>query len=632
MKAIPTAALPKLLVCLWHHFSRRRQRQFGLLIGLMLASALAEVVSLGAVLPFLGILVAPEHVFLHPTVADMAQGWGITSANQLVLPLTVAFAAVALIAGAIRILLLWVSTRLAFATGADLSIEVYRRTLYQPYRVHVARNSSEVISGITNKVNGVVFWVLLPLLTLVSSTVLLVAIMLALLAINPMVASVAAVGFGASYALITWMSRRRLHRNSQSISYEQTQVVKALQEGLGGIRDVLLDGTQPVYCDIYRQADYPLRRAQGNNAFIGQSPRYIMEALGMVLIAALAYALSLQVGGIATALPVLGALALGAQRLLPALQQIYSAWASIAGSHASLADIITLLDQPLPAEAIHPTPFGPDASTSSSISPSFVSPQSLVPSLTAPAQLLFQKDIQFRGVHFRYANEGPWVLDGLNLVIAKGARVGFVGSTGSGKSTTLDLLMGLLMPAEGELLVDGHPVSGSRVRAWQQIIAHVPQSIYLADTTLAENIAFGVPPDTIDLDRVKQAARQAQIADFIESSPEGYQAYVGERGIRLSGGQRQRIGIARALYKQASVLVFDEATSALDNATEQSVMDAIDGLSSDLTILLIAHRLTTVRRCDTIVELGHGQVVAQGTFEQLLESSPSFRSMAIAVG
>ena len=599
MKAIHTAALPNLLKRLWHHLSRRRRRQFPLVLGVMLVSAFAEVVSLGAVLPFLSILTTPEQVFSHPIVADAALAWGITSADQLVLPLTVTFIAAALIAGAIRILLLWASTRLAVVAGADLSIEVYRRTLYQPYRVHVARNSSEVISDITSKVNSVVFGVLLPLLSLVSSTVLLVAIMLALIAIDPLVASVAAGGFGACYALIAWMSRRRLHRNSQSIAYELTQVVKAVQEGLGGIRDVLLDGTQEVYSDIYRQADYPLRRAQGNNAFIGVSPRYIMEALGMVLIAALAYALSRQVGGIATALPVLGALALGAQRLIPAMQQIYANWAAIVGSHASLADTLELLDQPLPEEILQP----------------------------APAPLLFQKYIQFRGVRFRYANDGPWVLDGLSLVIAKGARVGFVGSTGSGKSTTLDLLMGLLMPTEGELLVDGQPISGTRVRAWQQTIAHVPQNIYLADTTLAENIAFGVPSDTIDLDRVQQAARQAQIADFIESTPEGYQAYVGELGIRLSGGERQRIGIARALYKQASVLVFDEATSALDNTTEQSVMDALEGLSSDLTILLIAHRLTTVRRCNTIVELEHGRVVAQGTYEQLLERSPSFRRM-----
>jgi ATP-binding cassette subfamily B protein len=372
---------------------------------------------------------------------------------------------------------------------------------------------------------------------------------------------------------------------------------------LGGIRDVLLDGTQPVYCDIYRQADHPLRRAFGDNFFIGGSPRYVMEALGMVLIAALAYALSRQAGGIATALPVLGALAIGAQRLLPALQQSYSSWASIAGSHASLADTMVLLDQPLPAELLQP----------------------------APAPLPFQDAIRFDAVRFRYTGDGPWVLDGLNLAIPRGARVGFVGSTGSGKSTTLDLLMGLLMPTEGELLVDGQPISGNRLRAWQRTIAHVPQNIYLADTTLAENIAFGVRPDTIDLDRVQRAARQAQIADFIENRPEGYHAYVGERGIRLSGGQRQRIGIARALYKQASVLVFDEATSALDNATEQSLMDAIEGLNRDLTILIIAHRLTTVRRCDIIVELERGRVISQGTYEELLQSSASFRSMATSV-
>jgi ATP-binding cassette, subfamily B, bacterial PglK len=600
MKTIPTSTLPNLLKRLWHHLAQRRKRQFGLLMGLTLVSAFAEVVSLGAVLPFLGILVAPEQVYSLPIVVDVALAWGITSADQLVLPLTVAFAMAALIAGAIRILLLWVNTRLAYACGADLGIEVYRRTLYQPYQVHVASNSSEVISGITSKVNSVVFMVLLPFLTLVSSTVLVVAIIIALVTIDPMLASVASVGFGASYGLITWVSHRRLHRNSQRIAYEQTQVVKALQEGLGGIRDVLLDGTQPIYCDIFLKADHPLRRAQGDNVFISQNPRYVMEALGMVLIAVLAYSLSLQVGGIATALPVLGALALGAQRLLPALQQSYNAWANIAGSHTSLADTIELLDQPLPAALLEPV----------------------------STALLFQKDIRFNAVRFRYTNDCPWVLDGLNLTIPKGARVGFVGSTGSGKSTMLDVLMGLLLPTEGELLVNGEPVIGNRLRAWQQNIAHVPQSIYLADATLAENIAFGVQPSIIDLDRVQQAARQAQIADFIESSSQGYQGFVGERGIRLSGGQRQRIGIARALYKQASVLVFDEATSALDNATEQSVMDSIEGLDRDLTILHIAHRLTTIRRCDIIVELEHGRIVAQGTYEQLLECSSSFRRIA----
>jgi ATP-binding cassette, subfamily B, bacterial PglK len=595
--------LLNLLVHLWYHLSKQRRRQFLLLVGLMVLSAFAEVASIGAVLPFLGILIAPERVFNHSFVGHMAQDLGITSADQLLLPLTIAFIGFAIIAGVIRIFLTWANTRIAFSTGADLGIKVYRRTLYQPYWVHASQNSSEVISGITIKTNLVVFDVLVPLLTIFSATLLVVAIMITLIAIDPVVALVAGAGFGFSYALVTWVSRRQLHRNSNRVAQEQTQVIKALQEGLGGIRDVLLDGAQEVYCNVFRKADHILRRAQGSTLFIGLSPRYAMEAFGMVVIAALAYVLSQQVGGILAAFPVLGLLALGAQRLLPSLQQIYYSWASIVGSQASLADTLALLDQPLPDEHL----------------------------LSKIAPLSFEEEVRLDGVHFRYNAKSPWVLKGLNLAITKGDRVGFVGSTGSGKSTTLDLLMGLLIPAEGKLLIDGQPVNANRLRGWQRSIAHVPQSIYLADTSLVENIAFGVPLDKIDLNRVKRSARQAQIADYIESSPEGYQTLVGERGISLSGGQRQRIGIARALYKQARVLVFDEATSALDNATERSVMDAIGMLDKDLTIILIAHRLTTVQDCDTIVELENGKVVAQGTYEQLLQNSLSFRKMAKAL-
>lgn len=594
--------LPDLLKRLWRHLTPRRRRHFGWLVALMAFSALAEVMSLGAVIPFLGVLTAPDVAFRHSIVSGIGHAWGITSGQEMILPLTIAFVAAAALAGAIRIVLSWLSTRLAFASGADLSSEVYRRTLYQPYSVHVARNSSQVISGITNKVGAAVN-VLTAVLTLATSLVLIVVVTSALVVINPLVALVATVGFGASYGVISWVARKRLKSNSQHIARELSQVIKALQEGLGGIRDVLLDGTQPVYCDIYRRADHPLRLAQGNNAFIAQSPRHGMEAFGMVLIALLAYGLSRQDAGVAAALPVLGALALGAQRLLPALQQGYGAWVDIAGNQASLSDTINLLDQPLPAEMLQPP----------------------------PPPLPLRDAIRFDAVRFRYTNDGPWVLDGINLTIPKGKRVGFVGITGSGKSTALDLLMGLLIRTEGELLVDGSPVSGDRLRAWQRTIAHVPQQIYLADTTIAENIAFGVPREMIDLKRVRHAARQAQIADFIESRPAGYNALVGERGIRLSGGQRQRIGIARTLYREASVLVFDEATSALDSATEQSVMDAIEGLNRELTILIIAHRLSTVKQCDTIVELAHGEVVAQGTYDELLQRSPTFRNMARVV-
>lgn len=575
---------PALLLQLWHRLAARRRRQLVLLLALMLGSALAEVVSLGAVLPFLGVLVAPDRLLQQPLVAALARAAGAGTASELVLVFTVLFALAALVAGAIRMLVLWASTRLSFAIGVDLSQDVYRRTLYQPYRVHAQRNSSEVISAIITKI-GTTINVIFQVLNLCSSFLLLSALIVALLVIDPFIAGIAAVGFGASYGAISCFLRNRLKANSERIADKQTQLLKALQEGLGGIRDVLLDGTQPLYCCIYRDADIQVRRAQGNNMFIAGSPRYVMEVVGMILIAGLAYGASRHNGGMIAMLPALGALALGAQRLLPALQQVYVAWVTIAGSQKSTMDILDFLQQPLPPEAL------------------------ITPSMPIP----FREEIRFENVRFRYAEDQPWVLDGIDLKIPRGAKVGIVGHTGSGKSTLLDLLMGLLTPVEGRIYVDDCDINGEHLRAWQLAVAHVPQNIFLSDASLAENIAFGIPPGAIDMERVRQAAAQAQIAEFIESSPEGYAARVGERGIRLSGGQRQRIGIARALYKQASILVFDEATSALDTVTEGTVMEAIDGLDRNLTVVLIAHRLTTLRHCDFIIELERGHIAAPGS-------------------
>ena len=553
-------------------------------------SSLAEVVSLGAVVPFIGILTQPEKVFNTPLISGIVRGFGITSAQGLVLPLTVLFMAAALVAGLLRMLLLWISIRLANATGADPSIEVYRRTLYQPYSVHMARSSSEIISGITQKVATATL-VLSSLVTVITSVFLFFAIVITLIIIDPVVATVALLSFGASYGLIAWTTRHRLVRNSQSIALQQTQVVKALQEGLGAIRDVLLDGSQAVYCGIFQNSIQQLQRAIGENQYITLAPRYVMEALGMVMIGIFAYAMSYRQGGIGAAFPILAALALGAERLLPILQQLYGNLMVVIGSQASMVDVVELLEQPLPDDAYKP----------------------------APCPLPFHEAIRFENVCFRYSNNKHWVLHDINLTVPKGAKIGFVGSTGSGKSTAADLLMSLLEPTQGRILVDGRQVSGEFQRAWQRTIAHVPQSIYLADATIAENIAFGVPKDKIDLEQVRHAAKQANIAEFIEGGPEGYNAFVGERGIRLSGGQRQRIGIARALYKQAKVLIFDEATSALDNETERGVMEAIKGLGQDLTIIIIAHRLSTLENCDQIIKLGKGRVIQTGSYQSLIQ-------------
>ena len=585
----PSQSITTLLKRLWHHISPRRRGQFGLLLVLMLLASFAEILSIGAVLPFLGVLTVPERVFEHAAAQPIIQALGLTMPAQLLLPLTIAFAVAALIAGAMRLLLLWASTRLSFATGADLSISIYRRTLYQPYAVHCARNSSEVINGILGKANGVIYSIIVPALTLISSSVMLIAILIALLAVEPVIALAAFGGFGLIYAFIIRLTRKQLLADSQRIARESSHVIKSLQEGLGGIRDVLIDGSQATYCHIYRNADLPLRRAQGNNLFISSSPRYGMEALGMMLIAALAYSLAQQADGIAKAIPILGALALGAQRLLPVLQQAYGSWTQINGGQASLQDTLELLDQPLPDYADQP----------------------------AAQPLPFKHNISLKQLAFRYSPQTPYVLKQLNLTIAKGSRVGFIGTTGSGKSTLLDIVMGLLQPTDGALEIDGQPVTPTNNRAWKAHIAHVPQAIFLADSTIEENIAFGVPKDQIDPQRVRQAAQQAQIADSIESRPKQYQTFVGERGIRLSGGQRQRIGIARALYKQADVIIFDEATSALDNETEEAVMQAIEGLSKDLTVLIIAHRLTTLKNCTQIVELGEGGIKRAGSYHDI---------------
>ena len=324
------------------------------------------------------------------------------------------------------------------------------------------------------------------------------------------------------------------------------------------------------------------------------SPRYALEALGMLLISALAYMLALQPNGIAKAIPVLGVLALGAQRLLPILQLAYSSLSTIQGGEASLKDALELLEQPLPDYADQP-----------------------------PAKpLMFLKKIELKNLSFRYTEQTPLVLNNLNLEICKGSRTGFIGVTGSGKSTLLDVVMGLLQPTDGALEIDGQSITSANNRAWQAHIAHVPQAIYLSDSTIEENIAFGIPKGSIDHKRVKKAAQQAQIAHIIESWPKKYKTYVGERGIRLSGGQRQRIGIARALYKQADVIIFDEATSALDNDTEQAVMEAIESLGNELTILIIAHRLTTLKNCTQVVELGDGGIKRIGSYQEIVSNEP----------
>jgi len=561
---------------LWAHLAPKRRWQLILLVAVMIASGLAEVVSLAAVVPLLSVLADPTRLWNQPWIRHRTAQFGMSQPQELILPVTVLFSVTAFVSAGIRLANLWLSGHVAATIGSDLSQEAYRRTLYQAYSVHMARNSSTVITGVVTHVSKLIHGVLYPAVQITANAFVIACLLIGILTIDPIVALSTMTVFATVYAAIAALTKSHVFRNSREQAEHNVALVKTVQEGLGSIRDVLLDRSQKYFVNRYQGHDIPLRRLWAQAEFLGGFPRFLIEGLGTVGIAFLACALVRRPGGITTALPLLGALALGAQRLLPAVQQSYFSYSQLRTNFADLASVIALLDQP---------------------APSCHFPQ------RAPAP--FQSSLALANVSYRYTPDSAWVLRNVNLSIAKGQRVALVGVTGCGKSTLADLLMGLLQPCEGSLLIDGRVVDPE---AWQAHIAHVPQSIFLADTSIAENIAIGIPSGEIDPARLRFVAMESQIADFIESLPLGYYTQVGERGIRLSGGQRQRLGIARALYKQSSVLFFDEATSALDDATERAILETLARLSRDLTIVMIAHRISTTAYCERVIVVEHGGI------------------------
>lgn len=577
------------LFALTKFLPRKRIVQLQILMLLMLVGALAETITIGAIAPFLGLITKPDMVASWPVV-KFAMGWfSWTDPRQLIIPIAIVFATVVFLAGVVRIILAYANNKFSHRIGYDLGLQIYGGLLYKPYSEHVLDNTSTSLSGM-NKVTQVVANVVKPMMVGTSSLVIAIFIVVAMMMVDFYVAMSAAGIFGGIYLIVTLFTRGPLRRNSVKTAQSQTRRFKVLQEGLGGIRDVILDHAQPVYIEKFKKADRAFKDGQATNAFIGAAPRYIIESTGMIGIVFFATYVSGTRGGLLGAIPILGALALGAQRLMPLLQQIFLSWSQVMGSHQELHDVLSLL---------RANPLGKDRSR-------------------IPDPIGFDRAITIENLSYRYTPSTPWVLNDINLVIKKGSRVGFIGKTGSGKSTLIDLVMGLLEPTSGTIRVDDLALDAKTRQAWQRRIAHVPQSIFLVDDTIAANIAFGREAKNIDMDAIQRASKHAELSEHIENQPDGYMSLVGERGIRLSGGQRQRIGIARALYKGCDLLVLDEATSALDNETEASVMASINGLSRDLTILVIAHRLSTLSSCDYIVELDGGNIVRVGTYNELV--------------
>lgn len=556
----------------------------------MIIASLAEVLSIGAVLPLLGVLVNPEKVFNSFEIQFIVSFLGVISAEEFIFVVTVAFCITALIAGALRFILMFFQLKLSYSVGAEFSIALYERILHQSYITHIGRNSSEIVSSVISKTNQMVYGLLYPSVALIASILMILMILTTLFLVNPYIAISALVGFGAIYGTVIYLTKKHILIDGEIIDREQTAAIKAVQDGIGAIRDILIAGNQAIYVKKYAKSEIALRHSQSNIQMLGTCPRFLIEALAMILIALLALFMLKSAGGREMVIPTLGVLAISAQRLLPLLQQSYSSWTQIQSSKSIVLSVLKILERPINY-----------AERNIKVIP-----------------LSFQKSLVLSNIHFSYEMNGHSILKGVNFEIKNGDRVGIIGDTGSGKSTLLDIIMGLISPTKGEVIVDDIMINDENRHSWQVNIAHVPQDIFLVDGSIAENIAFGCEKSDIDYVQVERAISGAMLSEVVDKLPSGYMSMVGEKGVRLSGGQKQRIGIARALYQNAQLIIFDEATSALDMETESEVMQSIKLLSAKITMVVVAHRLTTLRDCNKIIKISQGTIQKSGSYNDVI--------------
>ncbi|NBV71557.1 MAG: ABC transporter ATP-binding protein [Burkholderiaceae bacterium] len=568
------------LVRLWDQITAKRRIQLLFIFALTLLTSAVEVISLGSVAPFLIALSSPQEFQSYPIITWVTAYLKIDDPIQLALLFAVLFGIASLVAGSMRLILQWYSVNICHSIGADFSIKIYEGALYQPYLKHIHRNSSEIISGLT-KSNSLVTGILQPILSLLSALPVLILIILALIYANALIAFITIFLLIFIYAIIIKLVYRKLAIDSNVVAREQQATLKFVQEGLGGIRDVIIDSSQKLHLSHYATSTIRYQKSLASIFIVCNIPRYGIEMFGMVLISISTFIIALTDGGIKNAIPMLGFMALSAQRFLPLLQQSYSAIMTIKGSSVSVGESLNLLEE----------------SEKYTVRNEYIAPIS------------FNNSILFDGINFRYNQNSKNILNQLSVEIQKGKKIGIIGESGVGKSTFLDLFMGLISPDSGGIYVDGILITDKNRKAWQKRIAHVPQNIFLLDGTIIENIAFGVPNQNIDMGRVIDAAKRANIAELIESWPCKYQSTVGERGSKLSGGQKQRIAISRALYKKADILIFDEATSALDADTERDLMQSIFSLDDDMTKIIVSHRPASLKGVDVLLSFQNGKLI-----------------------
>lgn len=586
--------------------SSRDKRRGTLVLAMMAIMALLETAGVASVMPFLGVLGNPELVHTNHFLASAYEAFGFQSVDTFLIALGGMAFGLILFSAVFRTLTYFVMNRFMEMRSHSISKRLLETYLKQPYVFFLNRHSSELATNILSEVDELIHNVVRPGMRMVAYSLVALAVITLLVVVNPVLAAAVAAVIGGLYAAVYLIVRGIVARLGSDRADANKERFAAAGEALAGIKDIKLLGREHAYLSRYEGPSTRQARHQATIQTLAQVPKYFIEAVGFggIILMALIL-LALQGGATGSALgdvlPILGLYAFAGYRLLPAAQYIYEGLARLRFGvpvvHAIYEDLR-------------------ERSTLAEIRSR--EPEPLVP----------RRSIALENVSYCYPNAPEPALVKIDLAIPVGTSVGLVGSSGSGKTTLVDVLLGLLRPSLGEVTLDGEPVTSTNLRAWQRTLGYVPQDIFLTDSTMAENIALGVPAKDIDHEHVVRCARMAQIHGFItQEMPEQYATIVGERGVRLSGGQRQRIGIARALYHDPSVLVFDEATSALDTVTEHAVMEAIRTLSHQKTIILVAHRLSTVQHCDQVVILDKGQVSASGTYAELQQGSNLFRTM-----
>lgn len=583
-----------------------RRRGFLLLL-LIIVLGLFEVAGVASIMPFIAVVANPEVIEASVYLKSIHDSMGFTDYNSFLVFLGIAVFIILVSSLLFSAFTYWMLFRFIQMCNYRLSSRLLEAYLHRPYSWFLGRHSADLGKTILSEVNQLVYNAMMPALNVISRATVSVFLMILIILVDPVVAFVTASVFGGIYAVIFLSVRRHLLWIGTDMFEANTGRFKVAQEGLGGIKDVKVSGLEAAYVARYREPAQRFASRQASYMIISELPKYFLEAVAFGgMLAILVILLLRRPGGLGEVLPLIALYAFTGYRLLPAMQQVYLSISSLRfGTH-----VLNKLHEELTA-----------------IKQSYPSAES-----EARESLLLCRELVLNDVSFSYPGGQRKALDGIHLAIAANTSVGFVGATGAGKTTVIDLILGLLMPDSGHLKVDDTLITDQNLRKWQRSVGYVPQHIFLVDDTVAANIAFGYDPKEIDMEAVERAAKIARLHDFVVNQlNDGYQTMVGERGVRLSGGQRQRIGIARALYHNPSVLVLDEATSALDNVTERAVMDAVHSLGRKKTIIMIAHRLSTVRSCDVIFVMHDGRVSAAGTYDEMIETSPIFRQMAESV-